>query len=759
MTLPGQLGKYAIRRVIGRGAMGVVYEGFDPGIRRAVAIKSVRLDASSAELAADTLARARREAEAAGRLNHAGIVAVYDYGEEVGEQGERRPFIAMELVDGRDLKSLLESGRRFDPAQAAALMTAVLAALQHAHERGVVHRDIKPGNLLMLGDGSVKITDFGVAHLEGSDLTMTGAMLGTPQYMAPEQLLGQAIDGRADLFACGAVLYELLVGRKAFSGGYATVVQKLLNEDPELPSRIKPELAPGWDSLLRRALAKDRTERFQSAADFAAAIRQVQPPTAAMPDDDATVRLPRRHAGSADPHTAKTLPATPTPPVPPVSLAQPGERRRWAGLAAGLAVAAIVAAGGYTLWPRERAGPPLVAKAPRAAPDHAEPQTPPPAAVPPAPVAESVAPPPAAASGERPPVAEAQAPASSAAAKPAAPAAPSQPPTPLDEWQRRWAEVDPPGAANGLADGLTLLLDLRAPKDKAMVAEFEQLSRPAGNPGALAFGTADGRIRWAWSLATGSDATAARSACAKLALVPCSVVLSDGRFQPPAFRKWSRSLGNRSVAEVRAALLRALNAELPAMRTRLAEAEAKAPGPPPPAAPPMVMPVPTTSVPVAPYAASMSPAASRAAPSPPPAPPRWTDEPLQALRGEFSPQTLRGALTVLLDARSADDLDTLQRFETAMKRLPYHSALAFGERGGQVFYAYVRQNQRVEWAGEEALDRCRNITGSYCNLVMASGSFHADAFVSFASRLGEASQGSVRQALLGVMRRNLDRGI
>ncbi|MBL8318053.1 MAG: serine/threonine protein kinase [Burkholderiaceae bacterium] len=742
MTLPDQFGKYEIRRVIGRGAMGVVYEGFDPVIRRAVAIKAVRLDSSSAELVAETLARARREAQAAGRLNHVGIVAVYDYGEEVGEQGERRPFIAMELVDGRDLRSLLESGHRFDPAQAAALMTAVLAALQHAHERGVVHRDIKPGNLLLLGDGSVKITDFGVAHLEGSDLTMTGAMIGTPQYMAPEQLLGQTIDGRADLFACGAILYELLAGRKAFSGSYASVVQKLLNEDPEPPSRIMPGLAPGWDSVLRRALAKDRAERFQSAAEFAAAIRQVPLPTTALPDDDATVILPRRHAGPTDPRTAKTLPAALAATVPPVSLAHPGKPRRWPGLAAGLAVAAVVAAGGYALWPRERAGPPVVTK-PLGDPAHAEPQTPPPVAAPPAPVAESIAPP------------------------------PPHPPTPLDEWQRRWAELDPPGAANGLADGLTLLLDLRAAKDKALVAEFEQLSRPAGNPGALAFGTADGRVRWAWSLATGGDATAERSACAKLALAPCSVVMSDGRFQPPAFRKWSRSLGSRSVAEVRAALLRALNAELPAMRTRLAEA--KAPAPPPPAAPPVATPVPATPVPEAPRAASTPPAAapappasraaatpppaSRAAPSPPSAPPRWTDEPVQALRGEFSPQTLRGALAVLLDARSADDLDTLEHFETAMKRLPYHSALAFGERGGQIFYAYVRQRRSVDWAGEEALDLCRNVTGSYCNLVMASGSFRADSFVSFANRLGQAPQGSVRQALLGTMRRNLERGI
>ena len=185
MHAPERLGKYLIRRELGRGAMGVVYEGYDPMIERAVAIKVLRLDEADPHLAAELRMRFRREAQAAGRLGHPGIVGVYEYGEDAGADAT---FIAMELVRGRDLKSLFDSGRRFTLAETGRLMAELLAALQHAHERGVVHRDVKPGNIILLDDGGVKVADFGIARLDTSELTQLGSVLGTVSHMSPEQL-------------------------------------------------------------------------------------------------------------------------------------------------------------------------------------------------------------------------------------------------------------------------------------------------------------------------------------------------------------------------------------------------------------------------------------------------------------------------------------------------------------------------------------------------------------------------------------------
>src|SRR5690349_17507306 len=206
MQAPERLGKYQIRRELGRGAMGVVYEGHDPFIERAVAIKVLRLDESNAELAAELRMRFRREAQAAGRLGHPGIVAVYEYGEDAAAGSA---FIAMELVRGRDLKSLFDANTRFTLEETGRLMDELLAALQHAHERGVVHRDIKPGNIIMLDGGGLKVADFGIAKLDTSELTQLGSVLGTVSHMAPEQLTGEIVDRRSDLYSCGVILYQL----------------------------------------------------------------------------------------------------------------------------------------------------------------------------------------------------------------------------------------------------------------------------------------------------------------------------------------------------------------------------------------------------------------------------------------------------------------------------------------------------------------------------------------------------------------------
>src|SRR6266571_5200070 len=197
MTTPNHLGKYEITEVLGRGAMGVVYKGFDPGIRRTVAIKTIRRELIEGERpAAAMLARFRNEAQAAGKLAHPGIVAVYDYGEDASVA-----YIAMEYVEGNSLREYLGRGTRFAERDAVSVMSQLLEGLAHAHERRVWHRDIKPANIIVMMNGRVKVADFGIARIEASDLTQTGAMLGSPGYMAPEQYAAAAIDHRADLFA------------------------------------------------------------------------------------------------------------------------------------------------------------------------------------------------------------------------------------------------------------------------------------------------------------------------------------------------------------------------------------------------------------------------------------------------------------------------------------------------------------------------------------------------------------------------------
>ena len=176
----GTIGKYEIRREIGRGAMGVVYEAYDPAIKRAVALKTIRADQLSGEQSDVVIARFRREAQAAGRLNHPNIVSIYDFGEEGGVW-----YIAMEFVRGRELKSYFDAEERFRLPDVARLMGQILTALDYSHKQGVIHRDVKPANIFLLDDGSVKVADFGIAHIEASNLTQVGTVMGTPSYMSP----------------------------------------------------------------------------------------------------------------------------------------------------------------------------------------------------------------------------------------------------------------------------------------------------------------------------------------------------------------------------------------------------------------------------------------------------------------------------------------------------------------------------------------------------------------------------------------------
>ncbi len=273
MEHPKQLGKYPITGVIGEGAMGVVYRAHDPGIGREVALKTVHAklldgdDGQPADAADGMAARFRNEARAVGRLSHPGIVAIYEYGEDSGTA-----FIAMEYVEGKTLAQLL-GGPPLPEAEILRLMDQLLDALESAHQFGVWHRDIKPANLIITAAGRVKLTDFGIARIENAGLTMVNSQIGTPGYMAPEQYSGEGVDQRSDLYACGVLLYRLLTGRKPFEGGAASVMFKVMNHDPVLPSQVDDGTrVEGYDQIIVRALARNPADRFANAAEFRSAL-------------------------------------------------------------------------------------------------------------------------------------------------------------------------------------------------------------------------------------------------------------------------------------------------------------------------------------------------------------------------------------------------------------------------------------------------------------------------------------------------------
>ena len=347
MSASSKLGKYAIRRELGRGAMGVVYEGFDPFIERTVAIKTIKPERPGEADAGDALARFRREAQAAGRLSHPNIVSIYEYGEQDGVA-----FIAMEFIKGKELKEFFESGRRFAARDVARIMGEILGALDHAHRNGVTHRDIKPANVIILENGAVKVADFGIARIETSELTQAGTVLGTPSYMSPEQFLGTPVDGRSDIFSCGVILYQFLTGEKPFSGTVTTIMHKVLKEEPMAPSMLDATLPPAWDVIVKRAMAKNPSDRYQSAAKFAAdiaAVAQGRTPSAMTAAVDATLVDAAPDAtlveatvidSSAHPAAAPAAPAR----APAKALVEAPSKWINAGVLAAVAAVALLAA-------------------------------------------------------------------------------------------------------------------------------------------------------------------------------------------------------------------------------------------------------------------------------------------------------------------------------------------------------------------------------------------------------------------------------
>jgi serine/threonine protein kinase len=270
-----RFGRYEILSELGRGAMGVVYKARDPKINRVVAVKTVSLAGQPAEEEREYRERFFREAEAAGRLSHPGIVTIFDVGEE---PETRAPYIVMEYVRGQSLDKLLSRDDHKLPVEAALQITLELAeALDCAHGQGVVHRDLKPANILLTEDGHAKIADFGVAKLNLANQTLAGRAFGTPAYMSPEQLNGDAVDGRSDLFSLGVVLYTVLTGYRPFQGNSAiTVSFKVVNCDPIPATLLDTELPQGLDYIIARAMAKDPAERYQRGMEMVLDIQELR---------------------------------------------------------------------------------------------------------------------------------------------------------------------------------------------------------------------------------------------------------------------------------------------------------------------------------------------------------------------------------------------------------------------------------------------------------------------------------------------------
>ena len=294
MAGPQTLGRYQLERVLGKGAMGIVYEALDPKLHRKVAIKTILINQLDEDTAKDFSMRFVREAHAVARLNHPNIVQVYDFGEEAGIA-----FLVMEFIKGTELKSSLAGNQLIDRKECVRVMCELLDALDFAHKAGVIHRDIKPTNVMLDGQGRVKLTDFGVARITDSDKTsvektQAGTVVGSPAYMSPEQIQGLRIDGRTDIFSVGIILYQGLTGQKPFTGeGAWTVQKKIMQEEPPRPSSLNVTVSPEFDRVVAKALAKNPDNRFQTARDFAHALQRAAEGKAALEEESAaTVVLP-----------------------------------------------------------------------------------------------------------------------------------------------------------------------------------------------------------------------------------------------------------------------------------------------------------------------------------------------------------------------------------------------------------------------------------------------------------------------------------
>ncbi len=343
MDEPRRLGdRYELAEVIGRGGMAEVFAGHDLRLGRRVAVKLLRTD-----LARDPSfhARFRREAQASASLNHPNIVAVYDTG-ETDVQGTLVPYIVMEFVDGTTLRDLVKSGHHFQPERALEIAEGTLAALDYSHRHGIIHRDIKPGNVMLSRTGQVKVMDFGIARAiadSAATMTQTSAVLGTAQYLSPEQARGEVVDARSDVYSTGCLLYELLTGRPPFIGDSpVSVAYQHVRETAPPPSRVNPDIPPACDTVVMRSLAKSPLDRYQSAAEMEEDVERARLgrplaasslPPSALAAGAAGAALAAGAGASADDATQLfTLPATSEPVMlgaPRPTSTRSGTRTAW----------------------------------------------------------------------------------------------------------------------------------------------------------------------------------------------------------------------------------------------------------------------------------------------------------------------------------------------------------------------------------------------------------------------------------------------
>jgi serine/threonine-protein kinase len=322
MSAPAQtLGRYRLLGELGRGAMGVVYRAEDPMLSRTVAIKTINMVAD-AEERAEYEKRFYQEAKAAGGLSHPNVVTIYD----IGHAGDV-VYMAMEYVEGTELRDLLQGGR-LDAAAAVDIAAQVAEGLAYAHARGVVHRDVKPANIMVSRDGPAKIMDFGIARMRASDVkTQTGMLLGSPKYMAPEQLLGGPVDPRCDIFSLGIVLYEALTGAPPFSGAdISQIMYQIVHATPPPPSAVNSRVPPMLDLIVAKALAKDPAARYPDAGALAADLRACRAQVAARAaaaDADDTLTLPPPRAAPQSAEASQTLRIGPPPSTAPSRTAPP----------------------------------------------------------------------------------------------------------------------------------------------------------------------------------------------------------------------------------------------------------------------------------------------------------------------------------------------------------------------------------------------------------------------------------------------------
>jgi len=290
-----QLGRFKITGTLGRGAMGTVYRAHDPLLDRTVAIKTVSCANLSRDDSQAFEERFYCEARAAGRLSHPNIVTIHDVG-----RSDDLAYIAMEYLSGRTLREILDSGVVLPVERSAEIAAQIADGLAFAHENGVVHRDIKPANIMVFDNGTVKIADFGVAQIPSGAQTAAGTAFGSPKYMSPEQITGKKVDGRSDIFALGAVFYEMLTGRPPFVGDdLNAILYQVLNGAPPLPSSFVPNLPHGFDRIVARALAKNPEKRFQKASEMAASLRKYRRIVRQAQKEQLAV-TPRLSAGPGD---------------------------------------------------------------------------------------------------------------------------------------------------------------------------------------------------------------------------------------------------------------------------------------------------------------------------------------------------------------------------------------------------------------------------------------------------------------------------